>query len=115
MKFGILQVLVDAVKNGGPREDRGSEVGQENNFATYFLLEIPLRGFPFQRKIVENYRLPKHITNLNFRRISFEKEIPSRGSRAGSIFRKHCVLDGGVRKGSAGKGPRRQEHISYII
>ena len=54
----------------------------ENNFAICFLLEIPLRGFPFQVKFYEQCRVPKHII---VQRISFEKEVPSWGSQAGDI------------------------------
>ena len=35
----------------------------DNNFAICFLLEIPLRGFPFQMKFVETYIILNNNTN----------------------------------------------------
>ena len=37
----------------------------ESDFATGFPLEIPMRGFPFQRNFYDKYRIPKNnINNL---------------------------------------------------
>ena len=57
----------------------------ENSFAICFLLEIPLRGFPFRMKLSWKYRIPEHSINLICQRISCEKEIPSGGSQAGNL------------------------------
>ena len=65
----------------------------ENNFAICFLLEIPLRGFPFHRAIFQTYIIHKHDTSY-FQRISFEKESPSWGSQAGNISQTSCPADG---------------------
>ena len=48
------------------------------------------RGFPFQMELLGKHRTPTHNTILHFRRISFEKEIPSGGSRAGDISQTSC-------------------------
>ena len=43
----------------------------ENNFSICFLLEISLRGFPFQISCsFDKYRTPKHNTNHIFQRTS---------------------------------------------
>ena len=57
----------------------------ENIFAIFFLLEIPLRGFPFQMISLFDYRVPKNNPNIMLQRISFEEETPSGGSLAGNI------------------------------
>ena len=62
----------------------------ESNFAICFLLEIPLRGLPFQMGFFVNYRIPKNNTTIRFQRTSFEKEIPSGGSQAGNISQTSC-------------------------
>ena len=59
----------------------------ESNFAVCLLPEIPLREFPFQMKLFETYRTPKHNTNLICQRNSFEKEIPLKQE----AYRKHYV------------------------
>ena len=63
----------------------------ENNFAICFPLEIPLRGLPFQIHFYDKCRITQNNTNLVFQRISFEKEIPSWGSRAGETHRKSIL------------------------
>ena len=73
----------------GPNSQPGSQVSA-HNFAICFLLEIPLRGFPFQIRFSETYRIPKNSTNICFQRISFEKEIPSGGSQAGNMSQTSC-------------------------
>ena len=57
----------------------------KSNFATRFLPEIPLKGFPFRMEFSKKCRILKNNTNLIAQRISFEKEIPSGGFQAGNI------------------------------
>ena len=46
-----------------------------NNFAIRFLLEIPLRGFPFQRKLHQTCIITKNNTTIICQRISTKSEI----------------------------------------
>ena len=64
----------------------------ESNFATCFLLEIHMRGFPFRRKLSGKYIIPQNNTNLLVQRISFEKEVPSGGSQVGNISQTSCLI-----------------------
>ena len=57
----------------------GMKWPSENNFAICFLLEIPVRGFPFQVKLSDKYRIPKNNTNIICQRIYFGKGNPLRG------------------------------------
>ena len=97
-----------AITNDGSQQRKSTN--SENNFAICFLLEIPLRGFPFQMKLYDKYRIPKHNKDFNifhlkrkspqgslkqetyliFQRTSFEKEIPSGKSQAGNISQTSC-------------------------
>ena len=66
----------------------------ENNFAICFLLEIPLRGFPFQMRLYETCRIPKTITRiLNFKGLHLKRRCPHRDLKQDS-YRKHPVLEG---------------------
>ena len=87
--FGA-DLLVFARVGDGLRQEK--QLVSESNFAICFLLEIPLGGFPFQMKFSEQYRIPKNDTNLIVKRISFEKEIPSGGSKAGNISQTSCPI-----------------------
>ena len=69
----------------------------EDNFAVCLLLEIPMRGFPFQINSSEKYRIPK-----NNQIVAFEKEVPSGGSQAGGVSQKHILSHE-----SSGRGPER--------
>ena len=51
----------------------------ENNFEICFLLEIPLRGFPFQSTIYETYRMPNNNTYLHCSEEFIWKGSPLRG------------------------------------
>ena len=81
---------VEKFKGQFPHRTKKTSLYSENNFAIWFLLEIPMRGFPFQMKSFEKCRMPKNNTNSCFQRISFEKEILSRESKAGNISQTPC-------------------------
>ena len=42
----------------------GARRNAANNFVMCFLLEIPLRGFPFQTKSFDECRMPKNTNNM---------------------------------------------------
>ena len=70
----------------GPGELASSEI----NFAICFLLEVPLRGFPFQIISFEKCRIIKSNKHMIVQRILLEKEILSGGSQAGNISQTSC-------------------------
>ena len=71
-----------------------------------FLIEIPLREFPFQMEFSEKHGIPNNNTNRIVQRIPFEKEIPSGGSQAGNMLQTSCPMWGqAVDRADAVRGP----------
>ena len=81
----VAWIAASSAASLGRRAEYSHLQTSESSFAICFLLKIPMRGFPFQVKSFENCRIPKNSTQQSFPRISFEKEIPLRGSQAGNI------------------------------
>ena len=63
----------------------------ENNWAICFLLEIPLRGFPFQMNLHDKCRIPNKNIHLIVQWILFEKESPHENLQQ-ETYHTHPVL-----------------------
>ena len=70
----------------------GPEPFSERDFAICLLLEIPLRGFPFQMRFSEKCRIHKSNANNDIvQRISLKRKSPHRDLKQ-ETYRKHPVL-----------------------
>ena len=58
------------------------ETSRRTTLRSVSCLRSPWVDFLFKWKYLERYRIHKHNTTIMFQRISFEEEIPSRGSQA---------------------------------